>query len=180
MSVTRQAHIGLGKTLAASTNTHLQGKIAHFEDRDWDANPPTLLSSWIVEAVWVENASGSTLVASEICDWGSSEYFKEIGDNQAGADEIGAGVVDPWVGSGGVATGRYFWLIRKGPCKIINAGNGALTEGLMVKTGAAGRVDATNLADTDEIPEIFATIGRSMETIASTAGTKGRVFVNFH
>jgi hypothetical protein len=171
----------LGKTAAADELTHLQGYRAYFNDHDLDTvGAKASLSAHTIEAVWVKNGTSAALLPGEMATWATSANAlvgKQVGAKAAAGSEA-AGVVDPYVGSAGVADGRHFWLIVKGPVDVIHAGNDTIVRGDGLVVAASGRADKYD--DGTTAAEISSRFGRAIDTPANNnAGTKFRALVDF-
>lgn len=172
-------HVG-----SATELPHLLGSMAWFSDIDYSSNAGGVRNNRygrMFLAVWVANNGATTLLPSEIPSWDTTdEYIGRYVNGKAGADSVGAGVVSPFIPAAGAVQNAAFWLVIQGPTKVIQAGNAAVDAGDPLKTGASGRVDEQNVADTDEIPEVNARFGRALEDEATgVAGTKFRAMVDF-
>lgn len=154
----------------AFAGTHLLGAQTHFEDLDLSAvGVKTRLSASQVQATLVKYTGGSTLAAGSICKWGVPG--QSVAAN-AGADEIGCGIVDPDINSA-VQPNEYFWLITKGPVKVLSSA--AIAANASVKAAASGKAVTTTVADTANMRSAF---GKAIEA-ASGADELKRVLVDF-
>lgn len=119
----------------SGASAQLVGAEGNFPDLDYNSTTPgprRTLSGMMVDAVLVKNA-GSALSPGTVVKW--SVPGKEV-NGVAGADEVGAGVVSPYI-VGTVATDELFWLIRKGPVEVLSSA--AISAGAAVKTAADGK-----------------------------------------
>lgn len=182
MSQSAQTAYGLGKTAAASELAHLLGQRGLFLDKAWgDVGVVGDNTGMFVEAQWVKNNGGTTLLAAEMAVW-EDDAAAQVGtmvDATAGAASAAAGVVDPFLPSSQVATLRHFWLIVKGPTQVIHAGNDTIVAGDGLVTAAAGRADLYDGTAT-AASEVTSRFGRAITTPAdNVAGTKFRALVDF-
>jgi hypothetical protein len=168
----------LGQTAVSGELTHLLGRIGVFDDLSRTAaGVPNVLTGLPIKARWVKNNSGGALLPGEIvtCQAG---YQGQYVDAKCGAAGVGAGVVDPYLPSAGVADGYHFWMVIEGPVSVLHAGNDAIGSGDLLVTAASGRVDKYDGTAT-AATEPNSLFGRSMENPADTAGTSVRALVKF-
>lgn len=95
-----------------------------FQDTDWGSaqSVKPKLSNSLVKCILVKNETGGALAPCQIVKFKAAGYLTTIGA-LAGSAEVGDGVVDEYVAS--VPANAYFWLVRKGPTKLINSGANA-------------------------------------------------------
>lgn len=180
MTQSQTKSYSLGETAAADENPHLLGQRREHMDIDYSSTarvkPP--LSSNLIIAIWVKNDSGGVLTARSAVEWKSGYFGTRIGA-ATGAGEIVAGVVDPYVGSSGVANGRHFWLIIEGPAELISDGNAAISQNEYVKSAATGKIRKTDTTAT-AASELLATFAQAMESVTNVDGTTFRAWINIH
>lgn len=179
MTMDIQNSYPLGSTGSASELAHLLGSQGRFNDIDYSSTQAVKprLSAIPIEAVWVKNESGGALLPCEIPIWKTTGVGTSVGVKTS-ALSPGAGVVDPYLPAAGVANGEHFWLIRKGPAKVIQYGSAAWDAGDPLITGADGRVDEFDPTDADA-SENAARFGVAMADCVIAAGTKCRALVQF-
>lgn len=172
--VERLVPYGLGSIALADELPSLLGYQAFFIDDDKDTvGAKALLTGMTITALWVKNDSSGTLAAGDVCTWKSGYAGTRVGA-KAGAIVRGAGVVDPYVGSSGVAAGKHFWLIIKGPCDLKTDGT-AISAGNQLMTGATGYVQPYVSGSEQAVSRC----GIALAGAAAVAGTKFRALVDF-
>lgn len=126
----------LGETNVIQDDLYL-GALRTFMDKDHsDPDSNTLLSGMLIYARLVKNNSGGTLAKSLGVTYEAGYTGKQV-DALSGANAICDGIVDPFIAEATVADGAYFWLIVKGPCKIVDSGSG-LSAGNLLQSAANG------------------------------------------
>jgi hypothetical protein len=93
----------------------LEGTEVVFPDKD-PANPIVRRSDNDVMAIIVRNSTGVTLYAGQLVSWSGGTRKKRVGRLCYQLGERVAGVVDDFLGVGGVRNGDLFYLLVKGPC----------------------------------------------------------------
>lgn len=151
-------------------NSHLIGTQTHFKDVDRSVTGvhPTL-SGHQVQAILVKSTSGTAIAPGSIVKWGAPGVSVS---GVAGANEIGCGIVDPDLNSS-VAQNELFWLITKGPVKVISSA--AIAANASVKVAASGKAVTNAFANVADGASGF---GKAMEA-ASAADELKRVLVDF-
>lgn len=145
------------------------GQRAQFSDLDWSAAPRiTTYSGNIVHAVFVKNSLGGVITGGKGYTFKSGKIGTEV-DALSGANLVCHGIADPYV-VGTIPDGAYFWLIIKGPAKVL-IGVGDQAANGVVQTLANG-LFGTGTAGT-------APVGHSGLAMAGAlSGTLGRIYFN--
>ena len=143
MSADAVALFDLGHKLDSTYAGRLVGQTAMFADLDRDTDPEQTLSGMMVEARLVRNSGAGALAP------GSVVKFSSPGTTvvAAGAADIPAGVVDPWLNAS-VAQNETFWMIFEGPAKIISSAAFSANDPLITAASgkaATGAVDHTKV-----------------------------------
>jgi hypothetical protein len=173
--VERLVPYDLGSIALADELPHLLGYRAFFSDVDKDTTgAKTMLTGMTIEAVWVKNADTTAVMPGRVCSWKAGYAGTQI-DDYCGALGKGAGVVDPYVGSSGVAAGKHFWLITKGPADCRGDGT-SITAGNQLMTGATGYVQPY----ASGAEQAVARMGVALANCAASAGTLFRALVDFN
>ena len=157
----------LGRKNIVSDTAQL-GQQALFQDMDFNAVRPTLLSCMEVRAILVENDSGAAMVAGRGYTFKSALLGTKIGA-LSGANLVVDGICDPFL-SQTVAIGETCWLIIGGPTRVL-IGSGGQTANGVVQSLASG-LFGTGTAGTNPIGHC----GRAM--VAGTDTNLCRVLLN--
>jgi len=167
---------GLGQTSDAAELTHLEGYRGLFTDyASKSYGAVAQLTGGTVEAIWVKNESGGVLLPGACTTWNIANVGKGVAASPASGKTI-IGVVDPYIPAAGVADDDHFWLVVKGPAKIISNGAGILTNGDYVSNAGSGKVVEVDLTSTS-LELAGALVGQMIETIAATDGLLGRCYI---
>jgi hypothetical protein len=189
-----QTYFGGTVPTTVGQSASVEGFQKTFNDVDPSAStsgPKTRRSNRKVECMLVRNGSGITLAAKRLVTWKAAYRGKRVGGYARLDFTEAAGVVDDHIGSGGVADGDLFWLVRKGPClcrtpleanalNVMNEGDVlvALTA-VTSQATTAGRVAAW--AVTSDVTSTFQAainrVGRAMSA-KTTANTNADVLVD--
>lgn len=171
---------GLHYTWAADELPHLLGGEYEFQDTGvpTDAGVTPVKSGMMITARAVLNDTGNALLPGEIFSWDAS-YVGTGAGAKNDAKLPGAGVVPIHVGSAGVADGKVFWAITKGPATVVHAGSTTIVANGPLQSAASGRVILYDITATSTV-ELYGLVGRALETPADdNAGTKFRALVDF-
>jgi hypothetical protein len=144
-----------------------EGLVKWFPDVDWSqqgVKPRN--SNSLVKCRLVQNNDATTLTASLLVTYEAGSFGKVVDDYAAATDQP-AGLVDEYIGSGGVPVGSWFWIVQEGPCTAHALGT--VTADTIVACAAGGKIDNASSPPTDN------DVGRAMAGIASTTG---RVWLN--
>lgn len=163
------------KGVVSANDTTILGQEKVFVDLDYSAstsNYKRQLTGHPIHAKLVVNDDSGALAAGAAVKWDTSAG---VGTHvvAAGDEEKLAGFVNAYVGSAGVAAGDTFWMITKGPTKVIY-GSGTVNAGTRLASAASNRVktiDETSAAD------VAAQVGVALEAMTS-AGTLYRALVD--
>lgn len=161
-----------GETWTSLPTTSL-GRSGGRADKDYSVDPATHHTDTITEVMAVKNTSGGTLVAGTVVkfDTTTPAMFKYV-NATAGAGEHGDGVVDEFVGTGGVPSNEYFNLIRKGCCKVRSSSSAAIAVGDPLRVAASGE------ALEDSVGSGASVFGYAIAA-SSAADTLFRAYVDF-
>ncbi len=179
-----------GKTFLAKTVTganygptnQYEGLPVTFYDYDPDDRGDKL-SGMEVHAICCRNDTGGDLVGGELVTWTTAFVGRRAG---AKATDISptegvAGVVDDFLAASGghaavtVADGDLFWLIQKGPCRVLAQDSEetiAAGKYFTAEVGESGRVllfDGTQTNDTGNLTRSI--VGRALELSDTAAIT---------
>lgn len=165
---------GLDQTDANGTHAHLAGIMGEFLDVNYasTAEIKPILSQHKIYARWVKNDSGGTLAANKAVVYKDGYHLKRVGAACGVSPARPDGVVNPYAGT--IADGSWFWMIVRGPCKLITDGSGALAIGDNITTAASGKTKIVASGTAATIPGQFAKCG---ETVAATADLTYRAIV---
>lgn len=134
--------LGVTKSLydaEAGDGSHLYG--VHKVFTDVDPKSGAILSNETVECIAVKNESGGVLAAGTVVAFDLDKTLTCI-DATATTTSVRFGVVDEYIGSQGVPANEVFWLVVKGPTKVLKK-SGVITIGAKVKISATtGQIDA--------------------------------------
>lgn len=158
------------------TWTSMPAELGHqksFPDKDWGSDPATTYTNTDVLCVLCKNTSGGTLTRGTIVKFDSSTpaLFKYV-NATAGAGERGDGVVDEYVGSSGVASNAFFWVVRKGNTQLTTSTSASIAVKDALRTAASGKVVE------DSVGMGYAVCGYALEAVAASA-TLFRAYVDF-
>lgn len=94
-----------------------------FEDFDWSSTYTSARprrTNKKVRCMLVKNSSGISLLPRRIVMWKAGTNQTEVDGYVRTTSAEGAGVVDEWLPTAGVANGDYFWLVVAGPTLVLN------------------------------------------------------------
>lgn len=162
-------------TAASGTLQHQVGTTVEFPDLDYSSSSPQLpLSGATNKAILVRNISGGMLSASTCLKWGTNAGDVGLNVTTCGDGEIAAGIVDPFVGSSGVADDGIFWMFIDGLCDVISDGGGTLSLGDVVVSAASGKVNKQTAAPADTTAamiQVNSVVGYVAEAATNVDGT---------
>lgn len=164
-------------TPSSGTLQHLVGMEIVFPDLDYSQQLQLPLSGVENRAILVRNISGGVLNACTVLKWGTNAGDHGHNVVAAGDGEIAAGVVDPFVGSAGVADNGIFWMFVGGMCKLISDGGSTLSLGEVVVTAASGKVNKQTAAPADAtaaMVQVNSVVAQVAEAATNVDGTKFR------
>lgn len=151
---------------------HLLGYRGYFQDvaSGSGTGAVTENSGQVIEAIWVKNTRGSALSPGYGLIWNTSE---DIGKDVtiAGNNAMWAGVVSHRI-VGTVADDENFWMIVKGPSKVVHDGNDTVVKGSLLVAATGGKVDLYDASPTsDALAQREATliVGRASAAPADNA-----------
>jgi|SRR6187455_602577 len=170
-----------GQFAVAAENPHLGAHESFIQDKDPN-NTIQLRSNSLLRAMWAQNKTGggTAILGSLVLKWATGFY--KAGVVVAGLAEVGCGISDDFLPSGGVPDQNWFWIIREGSVTLTSDGSGALAQGNSLVTAAAGRVKIQVAAPADAtaaLVQINSKVGTSQGTVAAAAGTKFVAEVHF-
>jgi hypothetical protein len=166
---------GRGKTGADGENPHLLGQEKSFLDVNYASVEPGIaprLSESMVHCRWVKNVSGGVLLPGAMVKYLATEYGEHI-TAEAGAGDIANGVVDEYLPAAGVADNKSFWIVQRGPTKVI--GGAVVAAGVSFVPGSSG--EAAAFSTSGDALEAATLAGRAMELMADGTAIF-RAFVN--
>lgn len=156
------------------------GGVYKFRDYDLsgvgDADKP-LLSAMEIEAVLVVNNTGDVLTSGTAVKWdtGSTYGPRKAVSAKSGDGDIVNGIVPPYLPSGGIPDGDFFFLITKGPCLVQYDGSANIAISDKLSSAATGYLREF-VPGTDEDTEL-AGVALAAKSSGS-AGDTFRAFVN--
>jgi hypothetical protein len=160
------AQYPLGQAIGTSFPDAWLGSQASFADLDYDAiDPKPTLSGHMVDCILVKQTGATAIAPGSVVKW--SVAGTEVAA-VAGANEVPAGVVDPYRTTS-VAQGEAFWLITRGPALVLSSA--AIAANAPVRTAASGQTVTTDYS-TEQ-----ASVGVQI-TAATDAAQLRRTFVD--
>lgn len=149
-------------------SVHLEGLEAYFKD-EIAGNRGVNNSAALVKCRCVRNQSGTTLAVGALLTWTTGKILKRVTLAAAATTSpLGcAGVVDDML-TAVVPDGALFWMVEKGPTRVIAEAGQAIIEGdWLTQSTTAGQAaeHVTATSSTDDL--ILGIIGRCM--VAPTA-----------
>lgn len=112
-----QTYFG-GNTTDSTSGEHLLGQTAEFHDKTYTGaggvQYPRHGGGVKNLCMLVRNTSGIALLPGRVAVWKTGKRFKEVDGYVTTTAAEGAGVVDEWLPTAGVAANDIFWLMRKG------------------------------------------------------------------
>lgn len=181
---------------------NLLGREYEIEDIDWGQTgqgAKAHRSGKLVTVMLVKNESGVNLLPKHVVRFSrtAGEYGHEVDGDVCVAAEDWAGVVDEFLPSAGVPDGYVFFIVTKGPSKVITPDAGAAFNGdisvgslLVAATAAAstgttsGRVGVANITASTQTADyslvqdpLINAIGRALSA-ATTGNTATDIYAN--
>lgn len=167
-------------TVADGQLQTLLGTEGVFENRNWGATGiKTHIDRREIVCRLVRNEGGAArLPRRQVSyDTGTDQWGKEI-SAYTGDGEAGAGVIDPFITSSGLADNGIGWIIIRGPVDMENTADGVIAVGDRIVSAANGQVNEQTAAPADETAvmlQVGSYVGRAEEAAAATLGTVFRV-----
>lgn len=173
---------GMGKTYPSGSQEHLLGGENQFPDiegRDSHGNLKDPETGLLITAIFVKNESGGTLAAGTAVTSGASTNgpIKACGVAAAGGTSQVVGFVDHLI-NGTVADDDHFWMVVRGPTKVLSTTGTAIAKRDNLTLGASGRV--VKQPGTLTAQSNFDYVGEADEVVATgdASDTLFRAFVN--
>lgn len=160
------ATVPTGSDLGASVG--LEGTIMEFPDIEpgQGAGAKATRSGLKSKAVIMRNAGASTVAAKTVVVF-ETGYFGKRHNGASGTANIPvAGVIDPFLGSGGCRVGDLCWVFIEGPCEVLKA-TGDVTQGNRLhctNDGKVTEIDATPDNDAEAMDQALNCVGTVMTT----------------
>jgi hypothetical protein len=175
-----QTHRGTDGAIDTSAygDTKMEGLPTSFPDVNID-DPTILNSGRLLQGRIMRNVSGFTVYAGHTVIQSATAELRNkrfIGYTATTAVEA-AGVVDPWLGSGGCRNGDMCNVFQSGPCPVLLAdtwGSDVVIGDFMYAVTGAG----TTAATTDAGKVVPHTLALTFTATQCTDGTQGKVLVN--
>jgi hypothetical protein len=161
-------------------NTHLEGVECQSPDFD-PADPSRLRSAETVHLKRVKNVSSGALTPGLLVTYANG-YNRMRVDTLSTTGDHPAGWVDDHLPSAGVPDGKYFWIVTRGPTKMVSDGGSTLSDdngGDFLVPSTSGKVKKQTAGPANEtltLVEVNTYVGRPKEDVTNQDGT---VFVGF-
>ena len=168
-------------TVSSGELQTLLGTEGVFEHRNWSAagmiKPRLDARELICRLVRNESGSAKAIRLQVSYDTGASQWGREI-NALTGDVEAGAGIVDPFLVSTGIADNGIGWIVTRGPVDVQNTADAALVIGDRCVSAASGQLNkqtAAPASDTAVMQEVLSYVGRAEEAAAAVSGTVFRI-----